>query len=329
LRAINFSYQKQAFDNILIKIIVLSALGILYLNVSLSPVPLFNDTVNRFSYWGSSKFPFLNSLFGDTAMFIPFALGYLFLKNRKFSIFFFLVYIFYIFLIGQKFSPIVKGSFSFLLPIIILRANDIKNLIYKKFLLIMLSISIGGFIIYTVIYNKYENTKPFANAKIYDPNEAMFYRIFGLQGHLMWGATERFVANDRIQKTYNPLDLVYGMRVMMQEFADNKAVLKSNSELGYNFTNAYPAILVQTFPLSISLLIHSFFIIVFIGFIGWMLKEFVLKKAGVMSVVVFQLFMWSVYAFTMGYFYKLFYLSAFLILYFLYLKLTNRQKINA
>jgi DNA mismatch repair ATPase MutS len=60
-----------------------------------------------------------------------------------------------------------------------------------------------------------------------------------------------------------------------------------------------------------------------------MLKEFVLKKAGVMSVVVFQLFMWSVYAFTMGYFYKLFYLSAFLILYFLYLKLTNRQKINA
>lgn len=325
LKAIRFSYHNQPVDDFLIKRIVVFVLGILYLNALLSPLPLFNDSISRFTYWESSRFPFLNSLFGNTAMFIPFALGYLSLKQKKFSIIFFLLYIFYNFLIGQKFSPILNGSFSFLLPIVILNSHLIKHFIYKNFLLLLMLLSLGGLFIYGVIYTKYEETKPFANVKIYDPNEAIFYRVFGLQGHLMWGATERFVINDQTEKTYNPLDLVYGMRVMMEEFADDKVVLKSNKETGYNFTNAYPAILLQIFPLSIALFLHTIFSITFLGFIGWVLKEFVKKRAGIISVVVFQLFIWTIYAFTMGYFYKLFFISAFFITYFIYLKTTKKK----
>jgi hypothetical protein len=328
LRVITFTYQKKALDESFIKVFIVIVLGLLYLNAFLSPLPFFNDSISRFTYWGNSKFPFLNGFFGDTAMFIPFALGYLFSKQKKFSIFFFLLYIVYNFLIGQKFSPILNGSFSFLLPIILTSTHKIKSIIFKNIIWIFFLISIGSFVIYQVIYNKYENTKPFANAKIYDPNEAIFYRIFGLQGHLLWGATERYVANDEQPKTYNPLNLVYGMQVMMEDFADNKDVLKSNEELGYNFTNAYPAILLSIFPLSLALVFHSLFTIVFLGFVGWVLKEFITKKAGILSVIIFQLFMWTIYAFTMGYFYKLFFISAFIIFYFAFLKLSKKVKLS-
>lgn len=326
LKAVKFNFKQQPVDELLIKIIVVLVLGILFLNAFLSPLPFFNDSVSRFSYWQNSRFPFLNSLFGDTAMFIPFALGYLFLKQRKFSLFLFFLYIIYNFLIGQKFSPILNGSFSFLLPIVILKSQNIKTLVYKNLVWITISVVVGGLAVYGTIYKKYDETKPFANAKIYDPNEAIFYRAFGLQGHLMWGATERFVMNDRVPNTYNPLDLVYGMRQMMEEFAADKVVLKANTNVGYNFTNAYPAILLQIFPLSLALLFHTFFSITFLGFVGWILKEFVSKQAGLISVVVFQLFIWTIYAFTMGYFYKLFIISAFFIIYFIFLKFTKIKK---
>lgn len=326
LRAIKLSYHKRPADDQLIKVLIVTVLAILYINALLSPLPLFNDSVSRFSYWESSRLPFLNSLFGNTAMFIPFALGYLFLKQRKFSLFFFFLYIIYNFLIGQKFSPILNGGFSFLLPIVLIKGQSIKRFLYKKLFLISLIIGLGGIVVYSVIYTKYEKTKPFANAKIYDPNEAIFYRAFGLQGHLMWGATERYVIGNRYPRTYNPQDLVYGMRVMMEDFADNKDVLKSNSDIGYNFTNAYPSILLQVFPLSLALLVHTFFTITFLGLIGWMLKEFVEKEAGFLSVIVFQLFIWTIYAFTMGYFYKLFFTSFFFIAYFIYLKIIQKVK---
>ena len=179
---------------------------------------------------------------------------------------------------------------------------------------------------YTITYNKYEETRPFANIKIYDPNEAMLYRIFGLQGHLFWGATERYVIGDEAPKSFNPTDLLYGMKIMMEDFAkDRNMVLQANEEGGYNFTNAYPGILFKIFPISLGLVFHTFLTIVFLALLGWILKELMTKNAMVLSIIAYQLFNWTIYAFVMGYFYKLYFTIFFLFIYGMYVYLRKNK----
>ncbi len=319
LPVFNIAFKGRNIEVPLIIGLILFAQGILLINAALSPLPILNPEITRFTYWSHSRFPFLNSIFGNTAIFIPFAIGLLFSKYKKFSIVMLLVFFGYNFAIGQKFSPIVQGTFSFLLPIVFtFRANMKKFLIRSIVPLFLFSILMGG-VIYKITYTKYEETKPFANIKIYDPNEAMLYRIFGLQGHLLWGATDRFVVHNEEPKSFNPADLLYGMPIMMEEFAaDKKMVLTANNTGGYNFTNAYPGILFKIFPVSLALVYHTILVIGFLALMGWVLKELMVKKAYFLSIIAYQLFNWTIYAFVMGYFYKLYFAFGFLAVYFLF-----------
>jgi hypothetical protein len=260
-------------------------------------------------------------------MFVPFAIGVLFPRMKRFSVLLLFVFFGYNFMIGQKFSPIVQGSFSFLLPLVFYYRNNLKEYVKKSAIPIFLA-GIGLIaIMYTVTYSKYEETRPFANIRIYDPNEAMLYRIFGLQGHLFWGATERYVVAGEEPKSFNPADLLYGMRIMMEEFAkDKNMVLYSNEKSGYNFTNAYPGILFEIFPLSLAFIFHTLLVIVFLALLGWILKEFIVQKAYVLSIITYQLFNWTVYAFVMGYFYKLYFTLAFFLLYGIYIYLRKSKR---
>ena len=326
-KTFTFTYKGKNVENIILKSLVIGVLSILLFNASLSPLPLFDMSLSRFTYWSNSKFPFLNTIFGNTASFIPFILGILAPKNKRFSTILLIIYFFYNFLIGQKFSPILNGSFSFFLPIVIMNGNKVKQIIKKRFLLIASILSISGFIIYQVIYAKYEARVPFANIKIYDPDEAIFYRIFGLQGHLMWGSTERFVVEGSKPLSYDPTELLYGMEHMMAEFAYSNDVLYHNAKGGFNFTNAYPGILFKIFPVPIAFGTHLLLSITLLGFSGWILKKFVQNNAKILAVITFQFYIWLIYSFTMGYFYKAFYISIFLIVYFVFLKiLKNRYR---
>ncbi len=324
-RTFIFKYKGKNAESIILKTVVLVVLSLLLFNAALSPLPLFDMSLSRFTYWSNSRFPFLNTIFGNTASFIPFILGILAPKNKRFSTIILLIYFFYNFLIGQKFSPILSGSFSFFLPIVIINGNKVKQILKKRFFSIIMILSISTLVIYQVIYTKYEARVPFANIKIYDPDEAIFYRIFGLQGHLMWGSTERFVFNDA-ERSYNPTDLLYGMPNMMREFADSKEVLRSNADSGFNFTNAYPGILFKIFPASLALITHIFLTIILLGFAGWVLKKFIERNAKVLAVVTFQFYIWLIYAFTMGYFYKVLFMAVFLILYFSFLKIIKKRQ---
>ncbi|WP_203295063.1 DUF6418 domain-containing protein [Luteirhabdus pelagi] len=316
---VKLNYKGHNIEYTLLILMVVIPMALLVLNALLSPIPLTNPTINRFNYWSTSKLPFLNSIFGNTAMFVPFALGILFTRYKKFSLFMLLVFYGYNFMIGQKFSPIVQGTFSFLLPIVFYYRGNIKSYVKRYFVVLMLvGASLIG-IMYAVTYKKYDDTHPFANIKIYNPNEAMLYRIFGLQGHLLWGATDRYVASNEEPKSFNPADLLYGMRLMMDEFAkDRNMVLYANQKGGYNFTNAYPGILFKIFPVSLALVFHTFLTIVFLALMGWILKEFMIHKGWVISVIIYQFFNWILYAFVMGYFYKLYFTLAFLLVYGFY-----------
>lgn len=323
LPAFQFTYKGKSVEYIVVLAMVIIPMGLLLFNAALSPLPIFDSSVTRFTYWSSSRFPFLNGILGNTAMFIPFAIGLLFPRYKLFSVFMLFVYFGYNFLIGQKFSPIVQGSYSFLLPLVFHYRANLKSYIKKAFVPLLLVGTLLVGIMYQVTYTKYEETHPFANIKIYDPNEAILYRIFGLQGHLFWGATERYVVGNEAPRSFNPTDLLYGMRIMMEDFAkDRSMVLHANQEAGYNFTNAYPGILFKIFPLSLGMIFHTFLVIVFLAQLGWILKELILKKAMILSVITYQLFNWTVYAFVMGYFHKLYFAALFMFVYgaFIYLR---------
>jgi hypothetical protein len=158
---------------------------------------------------------------------------------------------------------------------------------------------------YKTIYAKYEERRPFANIKIYDPNEAMFYRIFGLQSHLFWGASERYVIDGK-KKSWNPLELNQGMHKMMREFSIAKEdELETVMKNGFNFTNAYPSVLLMIFPLPIAYLFHILIIIFILSLSGWILMRLIKNKSFLFALFSYQFFNWTIYALTMGYFYKL------------------------
>ena len=299
-------------DRILILIVVFS-LGLLILNAIQSQLPLIDPSVSRFTYWENSKYPFLNKIFGNVSIFIPFALGLLFRKHKFLSIFLMIVYFVYNFFIGQKFSPIISGLFSFALPIVLLsdRKLNLKKIFNRK--IIIICVIIFG-LAYGIIYKRYEQNQPYAIVKIYDPNEAIFYRIFGLQGHLMWGATEKYVINGG-EQSYNFSDMSYGMHKLMYTFAANQKGLQESLDQGFSFTNGYPSALLTVYPIFLALVIHILLTISCLGLMGWILKELILGHSYFLSVIAYQIFNWTIYAFTMGYFYKLKFTVVFIVFY--------------
>jgi len=320
-----FKIEKKPVDSKIIYYLAVLALAILFFNASQSKLPLLDPSITRFSYWENSKYPFLNKILGNTAIFIPFILGILFKNNKVKSILILILYFAYNFLIGQKFSPIVSGLFSFLLPIILISEKKINfKMFFKKKFIVSFLVIFG--IAYAVIYKRYEQRSPYAVIKIYDPNEAMFYRVFGLQGHLMWGSVETYIYNDE-EHSYKPSELLQGMHHLMYRFAANQKGLEESLEKGFSFTNGYPSILFKIFPLWLALFVHIFLLITMLAFTGWLLYEFIKQKAYVMAVVTYQLFNWTIYAFTMGYLYKLKYTILFLVFYSIFVVLNNRVKI--
>jgi hypothetical protein len=324
-----FKWNGKIIDHKIIFYVILFVMFILLLNVSLSKSPLFDTSITRFTYWENSKFPFLNKVLGNTSIFIPFVLGILYRSNKKKSIFLMGVYFAYNFMIGQKFSPIVSGLFSFFLPIVLMSPQKIRiNWLFNKKIIFSFVFIFG--LAYYAIYKRYEQRRPYAIIKIYDPNEAMFYRAFGLQGHLFWGATETYVYNDG-KHSYNFSDLSQGMRHLMYKFAKIRSQESFDMAIkkGFNFTNAYPSILFYIYPTTIALIVHIVFTIVVLGFMGWLLMQFVVHRAYIMAVITYQLFNWTIYAFTMGYFYKLKYTTIFLASYAIFMVLNNKIKHNS
>lgn len=310
---VRFKFNGNSADNKLLLLVVLFSLGLLILNAVQSQLPLIDSSVSRFTYWENSKYPFLNKVFGNVSIFIPFALGILFRKYKFWSVVLMIVYFVYNFFIGQKFSPIISGLFSFALPIVLLsdRKLNFNKIFNKKVILVcVLLFSLA----YGIIYKRYEQNQPYATVKIYDPNEAMFYRIFGLQGHLMWGATEKYVF-DGGKLSYDFTDMSYGMHKLMFTFAVNQKGLQDSLNQGFSFTNGYPSALLTVYPLFLALIIHVLLTIFCLGLMGWILKELILSHSYFLSVIAYQVFNWTIYAFTMGYFYKLKFTVVFILFY--------------
>ena len=116
ISAVKIKMGNNSIDSKIVLFIAVLSLMILLVNAAQSRLPIFDSSVTRFTYWKNSQYPFLNKIFGNVSVFIPFCLGIVFKKHKKTAIFLMSIYFVYNFIIGQKFSPIVSGLYAFILP---------------------------------------------------------------------------------------------------------------------------------------------------------------------------------------------------------------------
>lgn len=294
-------------------VILASVLLISFINIFLSPIPLFSDKVNKFNFWDYAKFPFLKPFIGNILGFMAFGAALLYRSYKKSAIILIVLYFLYLVFLGQKFSGFLVGIYGLLL------AFYFSSQIHIKFRMkwFLNKYTIGTIILlFLIVLYKYTLNNPFEYLGL-TPLESVFYRAFGLQAHVFWGVVEQYIYLGK-QNTWNPLELWKGMHHLMLEFWPwSHQDYISVTTRGLSWTNAYPSILIRIFPLPIAL-IANFFLISFVAFIQTLLLIFIKKNSILMSVLLFQLLTWTSYAFTMAYFNRLVIPILFISIYFLF-----------
>jgi len=108
------------------------ALTLLYLNLSLSPVPFFDPSIDRFDYWKYSRLAFLHHVLGNTTSIVAFifALGYADAardgRRRYPYVVAVVLYAVYLALIGHKFSALLTAGLLWVIPVFQMRRTRIR-----------------------------------------------------------------------------------------------------------------------------------------------------------------------------------------------------------
>lgn len=283
-------------------VILIIILFLAYLNLLSSPSIFNSPEISKFNYWNFAKYPFFKIFLGNTAGYIPFIFGLTFKNYKKSTIVLILLYIVYLIGIDQKFTAFLFGGMSFILSYSIVNKefNEKYNILsFKKRYLIIVSA-----LMFSLVLFKYSKVQQYKYLGL-SPVEAVFHRAFGLQAHLFWGVSEKYLYNGE-SKTWDLMELPYGMHVLMEDFIPktHKKSLKGLWERGVSWTNAYPAILIRVFPLPIALIFH-FFIFSVVPFVYALLVKAVNDKNYLLSIIFFQIILWLTNIYTMAYFYKL------------------------
>ncbi len=275
------------------------SLGIL--NIIISPSTYTDKTINKFNYWDNTNLKFLKGVLGSTIGYFPFMLGILFSKYKKTVICLCILYLIYLVGVGQKFTAFLYGAISFMTSFIIINTNysDKKLLVVKKRYLVLISS-----LLFSLILMKYTDKNPFRHLGL-TPLESVFYRAFGLQGHLFWGTSERYLYNNA-DHSWRLSELPYGMHVLMDDFTpeSRKKYLEGAWERGVSWTNAYPSILNRMFPIPLGLLVH-FLLFSFVPFFYCLLAKLLKSNSLLLSIIFFQLILWCLNVYSMAYFFRL------------------------
>jgi hypothetical protein len=259
------------------------------------------DEITKFNYWEQSTFPIIKKLTGNTMGYFPFILGVVFCYYKRIAISLFFIYFFYLIGIGQKFGPIIYSIFAFLIPFSIIlkgKTNGLNFLTLKKGIIFIV-------LIFSLVYIKYSLNNPF-NYLGYSVLEAIMQRAFGLQGHVFWGAVDRYVVSPDLTLSWDLTELNYGMHKLMEAFYPdyNLKFLPEVIERGVSWTNAYPAVLLSIFPWPLAILTH-FVLFLLVGFIAGVVCNLLLNHKYFWATAFFQTYLWLINVFVMGFFYRI------------------------
>ena len=292
-----------------------------FLNLFSSTIPIFSNEVTKFNFWEYAKYPFLKSIIGNVMAFVAFGSAILYNYYKKTSIVFGILYVTYLLLIGQKFTGFFIGISGVLLAIYFTSEKTIEfklKWLFNKYLLIFITS------MFLLVLYKYSIDKPFRSLGL-TPVESVFYRFFGLQAHVFWGTVEQYIYQNK-PNTWNVFELWKGMHHLMLEFWPWRYQdFISVTTRGVSWTNAYPSILIRIFPLPIALFVN-FILMSFVSLLQTLLSFFIKRKSLFISIILFQLLIWTSYAYTMAYFSKLIIPVFFILFYFLFKGLVIKTK---
>lgn len=276
IRSMNNSKATSLGHIFLLFIVPIGSLALLYLNLLLSgKPPIFQEGyIDRFIYMQNTALWSLVRFFGVAALPVGILIGlgfYLLSKRYKlFLVLFFLLYITYLIVIGQKFGGVVLASFLFLLPILLTQVEVVGGMkIFKKYSsLIFILISASVFLV-LYHYSRYSYSDNFGG-----PLGLFYHRIFVLQGHLFWGISNSL---DFWSSTVYPdfSGLFHAMTTMMREVAP-PAIAESAIGRGVNFTFGYFASYIYFIGIWGS--IFYFFTAFFYGIIGYVVLSSILNR---------------------------------------------------
>lgn len=292
-----------------------------FLNLFSSSIPIFSNEVTKFNFWEYAKYPFLKSIIGNVMAFVAFGSAILYNYYKKTSIVFGILYVTYLLLIGQKFTGFFIGISGVLLAIYFTSEKTIEfklKWLFNKYLLIFITS------MFLLVLYKYSIDRPFRSLGL-TPVESVFYRFFGLQAHVFWGTVEQYIYQNK-PNTWNVFELWKGMHHLMLEFWPWRYQdFISVTTRGVSWTNAYPSILIRIFPLPIALFVN-FILMSFVSLLQTLLSFFIKRKSLFISIILFQLLIWTSYAYTMAYFSKLIIPVFFILFYFLFKGLVIKTK---
>lgn len=223
-------------------------LVLLYINLFMSDIPLFSDSVNRFNYWERAKLPILEKILGSrsTPLAMIFGIYYFIftvskkIKLKRIVLYLFLFYIIYLYLLGHKLSPQLLAVYFFILPLWI---YNIKTKLFQFTFKLLLKVFIIVFLALSIIVYYYQSTGISEMAG--GPILGILYRIFVLQGHLYWGIDQMVFEDSKygMENFEFFLDLKFdGLLELM--YAIGPSNLQSYLDNNVRFSSGYPAILI-------------------------------------------------------------------------------------
>lgn len=286
--------EKKLLANSLLVVVVLGVL-VLMLNLILSPIPLFSEHVTRINFWEYAFFPSIGVILGETSLPVVIALGVLFnfyrLKNhnslKKIVVLSFVTYVFYLFLLGHKFSAQILAFFFFFLPFLISTNPPLSRVIkIASFFLIT------GVLYVLYVYSKIDSgiVSEYGGAV-----GGALYRIFVLQGHVFWNMFNHlnmFGDNAYENMIWLLNNSLYGLELAMHTVSPGFA--QTYLESGLRFTAGFPAFLFVT-PF-----IFAVFFVLTILFLYAFIIVRLTSLAGSGSVFRLSLYVFTLYYFHFG-----------------------------
>lgn len=240
----SFKFNRRLVVNLLLA--VCFALSLLLVNVLLTGAPILSEELTRFNFWSESKLKFLNIILGNVAAPLLVVLGVVFAISKmndekfyaRFSFWLFFVFIVYYFLIGQKFSMQLLALSLFAPPYLYLRALRYGSFgVQFRHLMIIIFVVLLAILFILYSYSRSHEEFILSQGGLI---AAFLYRLFGLQGHVWWGAYEAVEKSGTL--AFDLSDFVNGMTTLMYVVAP-KSIADAYISSGIRFTMGYPAII--------------------------------------------------------------------------------------
>lgn len=250
----------------IILILLTLLLSLSYINIFISEnLPIFSDGyISRFDFLHDTKLWGVLAPFGQVIVIIPITLGYLLMQSSlqgfktRYIFIYFLIYLFYLILIGQKFGAFLLGGYYLMLPTIVHRLLHNEKIISLKLLSVFFLASLLIFLLIVYHYGHLPIAEEFGG-----PINFIFYRLFGLQGHTFWGIVEQL--NNLPISISNWWEGMHNMMRIIGIDGIERAI-----ERGVNFTGGYPVVLLITFPFIGSIFVYTILSSIFFIFLRFL-----------------------------------------------------------